>query len=99
MMESVRFEATIQPWGNSLGLRITHPMSEMAHLKRGAEVWVEVSEEGLVVRPKEKVWRKVRFPYSEADLLMGMTPEKVHADELAVLTAKEIGDDGYAIHS
>ncbi len=90
-METMRFDATIQTWENGLGLRITRLMSEVAHLERGAEVWVEVSEAGLVVRPKEKVRRKIRFPYSEAELLKGITPEKAHADELAVLTIRETG--------
>lgn len=92
MTTPVRYEATIQPWGNSLGLRITRPMSEAAHLGKGVEVWVEVSAEGLVVRPKGPLRTGVRFPYSEAELLQGMTAERAHADELARPTSREVGE-------
>jgi hypothetical protein len=44
------FEATIQPWGNSLGLRITRPMCDLARLGRGDKVLVEVDENGMTVR-------------------------------------------------
>ena len=38
---AVRFEGIVQPWGNSLGLRITRSVSELANLKRGVHVTME----------------------------------------------------------
>ena len=32
------------------------------------------------------------FPYTESELLAGLTPEKAHADELAKLMVSESGD-------
>lgn len=86
-----RFEGTVQPWGNSLGVRITRPMSEMARLARGDKVAIEVTEEGLLIRRVEPTPKFPRFPFSEADLLAGMTPHMAHADELPALLDSEVG--------
>jgi antitoxin MazE len=91
MASSARFETTIQPWGNSLELRLTKAMSDLAQLGKGARVTVEVTNYGLVV--KKKVTKKtVRLPYSETDLLKGMTPHKAHADELPMFLSTELGE-------
>lgn len=89
MTGTPKFEATIQPWGNSLGLRITKSMSELAQLPKGAKVTVEVTTQGIVVR-KKTGRKKVRFPYTETALLKGMTPYKAHADELPSLLTSEL---------
>ena len=85
-----KFETTIQPWGNSLGLRITQPMSQLAHLGRGDTVIVEVTEEGLSVRPKNKISKQL--PFTEKELIAGLTPHTAHADELPTLVANETGE-------
>jgi hypothetical protein len=42
---------------------------------------------------KKKVTKKtVRLPYSETDLLKGMTPHKAHADELPMFLSTELGE-------
>lgn len=76
-----RFESTIQPWGNSLGIRITRPVSKLSRLEQGDKVIIEVTDDGLTVRAKTKK-KRVKLPYSESLLLQGMTPRKAHADEL-----------------
>ncbi len=86
----VKFEGTVQSWGNSLGLRITRAVSELAHLKKGAQVSIEVTGEGLLVRRKVSKAR-TRLPYSEAMLLEGLTPHTAHADELPTLTVRKHG--------
>lgn len=92
-MAIASFEATIQPWGNSLGLRITRALSEVAHLQRGTAVTVAVVEGGLLVKPNPKPRSKrLVFPYSEADLVKGMTPAKAHADELPRAITSELGE-------
>ena len=82
------FEGRIQAWGNSMGLRITRAVSEAARLEKGATVTMELTDEGLLIRPKEapgKVW-------TEDELLDGMTPYKAHADELPELVSHEYSD-------
>ncbi|MES9904832.1 MAG: hypothetical protein ABW168_19420 [Sedimenticola sp.] len=85
-----KFEGTVQPWGNSLGIRITRPMSDMAHLGKGDKVAIEITETGLVISRKKAV-KRLKLPYSEADLLVGMTPHKAHADELPSVLDSEVG--------
>ena len=85
------FEATIQPWGNSLGLRITRSMCDLAHLSRGDKVLVEVDGNGLTVR-RFTPCKRLGLPFSEADLIEGMTVHSSHADELPSPLPSEIGD-------
>lgn len=86
-----QFDGTVQTWGNSLGIRITRPMSTMAHLGQGDKVAIEVTEEGLLIRRK-RTGKSGKLPYTEADLLEGMTPHKAHADEAPSPLSSELGD-------
>lgn len=90
-MPSFKCVTTIQPWGNSLGLRITRPLSELARLKKGTVVTVEVIEGGLLIKPKQPD-RRTEWPFSEADLVRGLTPAGAHADELPVILSSEWGE-------
>jgi antitoxin MazE len=85
---TARFEGVVQTWGNSLGLRITRPISELARLPKGAKVSIEITEEGLVIR-RQRQETPSRLPFSEAMLLEGLTPYRAHADELPSLLASE----------
>ncbi len=79
------FEGRIQAWGNSMGLRITRAVGEAAKLEQGTLVTMELTDDGLLIRPKEapgKVW-------TEDELLEGMTPYSAHADELPELLSHE----------
>jgi antitoxin MazE len=87
---TLTFEGTVQPWGNSLGLRITRAISELAHLEKGARVSIEITDEGVLIRRKT-VEPKRALPWTEADLLKGLTPHTAHADELPKLTPGEYG--------
>lgn len=91
-MATAIFEATIQPWGNSLGLRITRALSEVAHLQRGTPVTVAVVKGGLLVKPVAPQSKGSLFPYSEAELVKGMTPAMAHADELPIAMSSELGE-------
>jgi len=82
---SPRFEGRIQPWGNSMGLRITRAVSEAAQLGKGTWVTMELTDEGLLIRPKEaprRIW-------TEDELLEGMDSYRAHADELPELIGHE----------
>lgn len=92
VMANTRFETTIQPWGNSLGLRITRTLSVLAHLDKGTTVTIELVEGGLLVKPKSAAPKPLVFPYTEAALVDGLTPAKAHADELPVGLPSEWGD-------
>ena len=88
----MKVESEIKKWGNSLALRVTGIMADLPGFKDGTPVIVEVNEEGIIVKPAKKVRKARELPYSEADLLQGLTPETAHADTLATLQASEIGN-------
>ncbi len=86
-----KFEGTVQTWGNGLGIRITRPMSTMACLGRGDKVAIEITEDGLLIRRKSAK-KRIKLPYTEAELLEGMTPHKAHADEVPAPLVSEVED-------
>lgn len=88
----MRVESEIKKWGNSLALRVTGIMADLPKFKVGTKVIVDVTDEGITVKPATREERGFRFPYSEHELLAEMTPEKAHADALAKPTASEFGD-------
>ncbi len=87
MESNIAFEGTVQQWGNSLGLRITRAVSELARIRKGTRVRMEVTENGLLVRPEPEETRS----FSEKELLAGLTPHAAHADELPRLLSSEQG--------
>ena len=89
--KKAKFEGIIQPWGNSFGLRITRLMADLAHLTKGSKVEIVITEEGMIVKPKVKRRISLELPYSEAELVRGLTPSKAHADELQALISSETG--------
>lgn len=89
MGTAAKFEGSIQPWGNSLGLRITRAIGHLARFGKGTKVVIEVTEAGLLVRPKKAAKRPV-FPYSERELVARLTPHTAHADELPRLMISEL---------
>ena len=88
----MKVESEIKKWGNSLALRVTGIMAELPNFKDGTKVIVEISEEGIMVKPVRSTRRKLRLPYSEKELLADLCPETAHADELATPVATEMGE-------
>lgn len=85
----MRVQTRIQKWGNGLALRVSGAMRDLPQFQAGTEVEVEVTEEGFVVR---RAMPNTRLPFSEAELLRDITPEKAHAEALAEPTSREWGD-------
>ena len=50
METAVKFEQTVQEWGNGLGIRITAPVAKAARFARGLPISVEVVEGGVFIR-------------------------------------------------
>lgn len=78
----MKTHARIQKWGNGLALRVAGAMRDIPHFQEGMEVEVEITENGFTVI-KSVPKKKIIFPFSEGQLLKGMTPEKAHATLLA----------------
>lgn len=87
---NVQVRTEIKKWGNSLALRVSGPMAAVPKFNAGDPVVVEISEQGLMVRPVERF--TTPFAYTEAELLEGLTPYTAHADELARVTEQEFGE-------
>ncbi len=86
----MKMHTRIQKWGNGLALRVGGAMRDIPHFKNGTEVDVEITEEGFTV--KKSISKKNRLlPFSEAQLLDGLTYELAHADLLAAPLKKEFG--------
>lgn len=83
-------QAKIKKWGNSLALRLSGPMVTLPHFKENMLVDVHITEEGIEIKPASA--HKKRLPFSENDLLEGLTAKRGHADELVTPTKKELGE-------
>jgi antitoxin MazE len=84
----VKVQTKIQKWGNSLALRLSGPIKSIPHFKANMLVDVEINEHGIQVQQTAPV-KKKRLPFSEAELLRGLTPKMIHKDALAKITSKE----------
>jgi len=74
----MKVEIEIKKWGNSLALPVTGVMAELPGFKEGAKVVVDVSEDGLFVKPVSSSKKMIELPYSEKELLKDLTPSKAH---------------------
>ena len=88
----MRVQSEIKKWGNSLALRITGAMADVPQFSDGTKVVIEVNKDSLVIKRATKPKRKLKLPYTEKELLEGMTPYTAHADELAIIISKEMGE-------
>lgn len=79
----------IQKWGNGLALRVSGSMRDIPHFEEGTEVEVEIFEEGFSVKKSSLKLNKL-FPYTESQLLEGLTRETSHADALANPLSNEL---------
>ena len=87
----MKVEAKIQKWGNGLALRVAGLMRDIPHFEEGTKVVVDINEFGFVV-VKQEVSKKNLLPFSEAQLLNGLTPELAHAELIASPLESELGD-------
>lgn len=61
------------------------------NLKEALELFFETASADDI-RKRLHDGDRLRFPYTESELLSDLTPEKVHGDELAKVTVSEFGD-------
>lgn len=80
----------IRKIGNSLGNIIPAAYIKQLGLVVGSEIEVKSEGEKLIIelvkRPKK------HFPFSEMELLTGLDSHTAHADELATVSGKELGE-------
>lgn len=83
--------ARIQKWGNGLALRVCGPLRDIPAFKEGMEVEIGITETGFTVK-KISLKKKMKLPYSESDLLQGLTYNNAHGDLLAKPLSSEFDE-------
>jgi len=68
-------QAIIKKWGNSPALRLSSSIMELAHLKLDQAVNINVLKGKIIIEPI--VSKNTRLD----DLLAGITPDNIHAEE------------------
>lgn len=76
--------------GNSLGNIIPATFIRQLGLVEGADIEVKADGNKITIEPIQRP--KKRLPFSEKELLMGLNPHTAHADELASVSGKELGE-------
>lgn len=74
--------AKVQKWGNGLAIRISGVMRDIPHFVEGTSLDVLVLEDRLEIR-KSQADKRLKLPFSESELLNGMTPTSAHAEIIA----------------
>jgi len=86
-------QTEIKRWGNSAAVRLSSKILAAASLGVNSPITINVKGKKIVIEPFVKQTdKRLKLPFSESMLLAGLTPETVHADELAEITSVELGD-------
>ena len=78
----MKVQAKIQKWGNSLAIRITGVIRDIPHFQEGTPIEIDITEDRLEIRKLQSA-KRLSLPFSESELLEGMTPKTAHADIIA----------------
>ena len=83
----------VKKWGNSAAVRLPRKVLAAAGLDTGAPISIEVIDSKVVIElAVNKPAKRLKLPFSEAQLLSGLDEQTSHADELAELSSVELGD-------
>ncbi len=82
-------KTTVRKIGNSLGNTIPAAYARDIGVEEGSEINITIQSGKLIIEP---IKEKRGFPFSEKDLLKGLTAHSAHADELAEIAPKEWGE-------
>jgi len=83
-------QSEIKQWGNSAAVRLSRTILAQAGLDVASPVEIEVMEGRIVIKAATTPVKTLKLPYSEEDILRGMTAYTAHADELASVTGTEL---------
>jgi antitoxin MazE len=87
-------QSEIKRWGNSAAVRLPRKLLNEARLEIDSAVTIKVEENRIVIEALEETARKrLQLPFSEAELVAGLSAETAHADELPdSLLEEELAD-------
>lgn len=84
-------QSEIKRWGNSAVVRLSSKILAQAKLDVSSPINIDVKAGKIVIEGAQEIQRKVKLPFSEADLLKGLDAHGAHYDELAQPSATEMG--------
>jgi antitoxin MazE len=84
-------QSEIKRWGNSAAVRLPSKILAQAKLDISSPISIAVKAGKIVIEAAQLAPRRVSLPFMEADLLKGLDSHGAHADELAQLSAAEMG--------
>jgi len=83
----------IKRWGNSAAVRLPSKILAAAQLDVSSPISMQVKGNKIIIEAaREPQSKRLKLPYSEAALLADLTPDSAHSDELALPSAREMGD-------
>jgi len=83
----------VEKWGDSAAVRLPSEVLAAAGLEVGARVSIEVVDHKVIMESiANKPARRLKLPFTEAQLLSGLGEHRSHADELVELSSPEDGD-------
>lgn len=85
-------EVELKKWGNSTAIRLPRDVLAQAQLKASDRVEVSVQKGSIILKPVRCDKRKIKLPFTEAQLLDGLDAHGAHVDELAEPMPSELGD-------
>lgn len=81
----------IKRWGNSAAVRLPSKLLASTQLQINSAISISVEDNKIIIEAlPELAEGRLGLPFSEDDLLMGLTPETAHADVLATITDSEM---------
>ncbi len=84
-------ETEVKRWGNSGAVRLPSKVLAAANLDISSSISVEVKGRKIIIEGiAEQKTKYFKLPFTEEQLLDGLTPETSHADELANISDKEM---------
>lgn len=82
-------QSEIKQWGNSAAVRLSKSILAQAGLDVTSQINISVMEGRIVIEAAVVPESSLRLPFTEAELLVGLTAHTAHSDELAQLTGSE----------
>lgn len=76
-------QSEIKRWGNSAAVRLSSKILTQAKLDLSSPISIEVRDGKIVIEALATTTKKVKLPFSEAQLLSGLDAYSAHADEIA----------------
>lgn len=76
-------QSEIKRWGNSAAVQLSGKILTQAKLDLSSPISIEVRDGKTVIEALARTTKKIKLPFSEAQLLNGLDAYSARADEIA----------------